>query len=169
MFQFHGSKSFRGKWLFHQTSISNGLFGVPGTCTIEGREATQEHSAALARELTHWGIEPRVRPWWPCGGTALCILAHTRFQRKLRSDDGWWWMMMDDDGWWWMMMDGIRVLSLFCTHFRSRCNHPLCLTPLLQWWSDRWGCVLGINTSTPAWRDQDDTEIPWDTPKAATC
>ena len=81
----------------------------------------------------------------------------------------WWWMMMDDDGWWWMMMDGIRVLSLFCTHFRSRCNHPLCLTPLLQWWSDRWGCVLGINTSTPAWRDQDDTEIPWDTPKAATC
>ena len=78
---------------------------------------------------------------------------------------------MIDDGWdWWdWWIDGITALSLFCTHFRSRCNHPLWLTPLLQWWSDRWGCVLGINTSTPAWRDQDDTEIPWDTPKAATC
>ena len=39
--------------------------------------------------------------WWH--GTLH--LGSSRIQRKLRSDDGWWWMMMDDDGWWWMMMD----------------------------------------------------------------
>ena len=57
------------KWLFHQTSIKNWLFGVPGGAVLLGEFF---YSDALMRKQYYW-YEPRIQELQTSNGPALFL------------------------------------------------------------------------------------------------
>ena len=89
------------QWLQNNCGGSVLWRGSLNVCNLEIlRDLThrRQHSAGLWRP----GIEPRVRPCWPCrGGKARCTLAVHRCVVYLQ----WWNDGINLDQWWWNMVN----------------------------------------------------------------